>query len=204
MRRPRVFGLLFVAFAGCSFPDVALVPGDATVPPADSSSGETSDVAVDGDTTADPKDASDADSSAGDGQADGKTDAADAADVKIDTLSDGCVATCDCDGDGHKAKGAPCGGDDCDDDDPRAHPGADFVCDKPNPLTTKGDWDCNGVVDAQTPVNVVCTVTVGACPPNGFTDNPGCGNTSGNRVTCLVSGLGCKEGTKTTVTQCCK
>ena len=50
----------------------------------------------------------------------------------------GCV---DADGDGHAAKA--CGGDDCDDADPKAHPGqTDFFSDK-SP-TVGFDYDCDG------------------------------------------------------------
>src|SRR6516162_9579868 len=49
---------------------------------------------------------------------------------------------CDRDGDGFRAMGSPCHGNDCDDDDPRAHPGASFLYDPPTEATL-GDWNCN-------------------------------------------------------------
>ena len=53
-------------------------------------------------------------------------------------------ACCDCDGDSHDAEGA-CGGDDCDDDDPTTHPGADYQTE----ATNKGgyDHDCSKTTD---------------------------------------------------------
>src|SRR5690606_35032132 len=54
--------------------------------------------------------------------------------------------SCDQDGDGFRAANAICGGDDCDDEDARAHPNAGFVAAVP-PASTNGDWDCNGVLE---------------------------------------------------------
>ena len=99
-------------------------------------------------------------------------------------------ASCDVDRDGHNAMDA-CGGDDCDDEDPRAVPDAAFRDDLIT-QRTKGDWNCSKTVERLYPANLVC----GALPPiactgqQGFTDNPACG-AAGTFVVCQQVELTC-------------
>jgi hypothetical protein len=71
------------------------------------------------------------DDAASDGSADGSADLVEIADGPNDATSDDSPspdgASCDADGDGHMAMS--CGGDDCDDNNPDAYPGAVESCD---------------------------------------------------------------------------
>jgi hypothetical protein len=84
--------------------------------------------------------------------------------------TDGPLAPCDLDGDGHKA--TSCGGDDCCDNDARVHPGA---TDWQSGADACGsfDYDCNGQEEKQTPV-ANCQVTLG-CQGSGFDKDTPCG-----------------------------
>lgn len=115
-------------------------------------------------------------------------DAEAAEDADVDAMD-----PCDQDRDGFRAANALCGGDDCDDGDPRAHPNADFVAAAP-PATTNGDWNCDGVIEKQWATHVSCFSVGGssACDTlSGFLDDPACGE-SGRFVQCeLRSGSRC-------------
>jgi hypothetical protein len=109
---------------------------------------------------------------------------------------------CDKDNDGHKAMGS-CGGDDCNDDDSRVHPGQNFLTDVPDgapyPSGPLGDWDCSGTVEYQTPT-AVCSVT--CSNSQGFAQAEGCGIT-GAYVTCAVV-VTCSTADAGTRTQGCR
>jgi hypothetical protein len=101
---------------------------------------------------------------------------------------------CDQDLDMFLAEAGACGGNDCDDNDPRAHPGADFRTDPPHP-PTNGDWNCDKRVDKQYPANLMCTAlnlnALGGQPCSafsGFVGDPGCGQ-SDTFVTCVPGSL---------------
>jgi hypothetical protein len=74
--------------------------------------------------------------------------------------------------------GPPCNGSDCDDDDPRAHPGAPFRYDPPTE-TTLGDWNCNNAIELETVgFFITCSAlpSMGVCTKaHGFAGSPDCG-----------------------------
>lgn len=171
--------LLLTIVAGCSFPEATFsdeVP-DARV-----------DTAVASDTSADaPVDASD-------------TSPRDVADTNVGP------DPCDKDKDGVKAKGDPCGGTDCDDNDPNARPGiTEFQTFDATGKPHGGDWNCDGDIEKQYKVDVSCGLLGGAAcgMTKGFTSNPGCGKT-GEYVQCSTSGTFCVPGTPKTETQGCR
>jgi len=98
---------------------------------------------------------------------------------------------CDKDRDGYRA--TSCGGNDCDDDDGRAHPGAGFLTDPPQ-APTNGNWDCTGVVEKQIGINGgLCatrsSTTCGAF--NGrFAGDPACGANDTMQI-CTWTGSTC-------------
>jgi hypothetical protein len=117
---------------------------------------------------------------------------------------------CDQDQDGYLAMGT-CGGNDCDDQDGRAHPGAGFVTDLPHP-PTNGDWNCDGALEKEYLwTNLTCGgLNLGQCPSiYGFQHDPGCGQTD-TFVTCTtgyvagILGLTCTNGSTDTRKQGCR
>ena len=162
MRR-EAFGLGIVGaiVVSCSFPDPAIVgaPGDGG---SSSSSGGAS---------------SSSSGSSGDGG--GLVDA------------NACPDRCgDCDKDGALAKSGECpNGVDCDDFDPRAHPGADFSDAAPT-TTTAGNWNCDDHVEKRWPGNVTCALVGGQCTGEGFTGaQPECGQ-EGDWIQCAEVTVG--------------
>ena len=163
----------------------------------------------------DPNDAAvDADSavdSGHDASADAGDDAApDAGDAAVDSGNGDCApARCDCDNDGFndltRAGCAGAGGpQDCDDHDPRAQPNQTFIEDPPtSPLN--GDWNCKNGVEKLYPSNVSCGLLglTGCAGVQGFKDDPACG-AEGSYMFCVVNGLFCAEGSKSTRRQACK
>jgi len=106
---------------------------------------------------------------------------------------------CDMDHDGYKAMGA-CGGNDCNDNDPRANPGVtNYVYDEPD-AAPFGDWNCDGKVDMQYKV-AACGATT--CNSEGYSNaqGSGCGITN-PYVTC--TGTLCGPVDAGTRTQGCK
>jgi hypothetical protein len=91
----------------------------------------------------------------------------------------GCGANpCDCDGDGNEnASCAEAGTADCDDFDPLIFRGQTWV-DVPWPVETthtpNGDWNCDGNVERQYPVNLNCGA-LSSCSGEGFSGSPPCG-----------------------------
>lgn len=122
-------------------------------------------------------------------------DAGDAGDAGSD------ADPCDRDRDGFRDEADACGGNDCDDDDGRAHPDAGFVSTAPT-TKTNGDFDCDGIVTKQFLVNVSCGA-LSSCPPQGFSGNPPCGGAS-EYVQCKGSSANCTVGTSEIRTQGCK
>ncbi len=130
-----------------------------------------------------------ADSSVEDAQLDASaSDAADAA------------SACDQDRDGFLATSCE-GGNDCDDSDPRAHPGADFLQDMPTP-TTKGDWNCNNVVEKRDVAANCGGVSSNCSAVQGFAIDEGCGVT-GAFVQCQGIGV-CTSADAGSRTQACR
>jgi hypothetical protein len=110
---------------------------------------------------------------------------------------------CDEDHDGSRATGA-CGGDDCDDTDPRTHPGADFVSEPP-PAGRMGDWNCDGVVTKQYPERFTCFVDTAQCVTvAGFLGDAPCGQNA-DFITCqLAGGTTCAPEAPTKHAQGCR
>jgi hypothetical protein len=186
--------------SACAFPEPQLVPDEAGV----SSDAASPDGAM-------PTDASVVDSVfAIDGNQDVDPDgAAQEASTRPDgaALKDaaGCVDQCDCDEDGVRSNNPSCSpvGKDCNDLDPFI-PHDGFVASKPAKGAT-GDWDCDGKVTKQFPVNVSCGLLAN-CNAAGFTGDPGCGE-SGAFVTCkpsLLPLVTCDVKSTETVTQGCR
>ncbi|HSQ67931.1 MAG TPA: hypothetical protein VLM85_32195 [Polyangiaceae bacterium] len=126
---------------------------------------------------------------------DDATSGADAADAAADAAGDS-PDPCDKDGDGYKA--LSCGGNDCNDDDPRVNPGAGFRTDVPDSGPIPGDWNCDGTVELQY-VTVTCGAT--SCNAQGFDAPTSCG-TTGQFVVC--TGVLCPAVDAGTRTQGCR
>jgi hypothetical protein len=111
---------------------------------------------------------------------------------------------CDQDEDTYAALGGACGGTDCDDEDPRAHPGQTYLTALPR-ATTNGDWNCNHVIEKLFPINVDCSTSIGACDSaSGFTGDPACG-TAGTFVQCMTMNvIFCVVGASSMQVQGCK
>lgn len=106
--------------------------------------------------------------------------------------------TCDCDNDGYDRPNCGDGqGKDCNDDDPKVHPGADFNA------NATSDIDCSGKVEKQYAEKVSCSGLV--CPASaGFTGEVACGQ-PGIYVTCkAVLVVGCQLDTSVGMKQACK
>lgn len=160
-------GAIAVASA-CSFPEPTLV--DSPDDDASSSSGDSGDAqaladvvfdnvfAIDGNQNVDP-----------DG---GSQEAAVAPEAGL-VDSSGCPDKCDCDEDTVRSDNPTCPnpGNDCNDLDPFI-PHDGFVASKP--VGHSGDWDCDGKVTKQHPVNIGCGL-IGDCSAQGFKDDPPCG-----------------------------
>jgi hypothetical protein len=188
--------------SACSFPEPALVPGEGGATESGSQDGQPTESApsdaglvdsvfsIDGNENVDPEGGAQEASTRPDGAA--LVDAA------------GCPDKCDCDGDGVRSDNPSCGptGADCNDLDPFV-PHDGFVADPPPP-GADGDWDCDGTVTKQFPVNVNCGV-LSDCNAAGFTGDPACG-TFGQFVTCAPTlvPLVCKDGGVKLLTQGCR
>jgi hypothetical protein len=197
--RPRarpvgfVVGAMLIA-AACAFPQVSYVfDGGGADGRADSS---VFDAAEDLDSTSD-----------GDGLVSAETGINDVYDTEYMFEASADAPVCNQDGDPDPKPGGTCGGNDCDDHDARAWFGEpNYLTYLPTPIT-KGDWNCNGVIEPEYTPNFNCgTLNTGNCGmAAGFTDAPGCGVASVNFITCKVSiALLCVVDTTTTKTQGCK
>lgn len=111
--------------------------------------------------------------------------------------TDDCETVCDCDGDGALSMGA-CGGDDCDDEDARVHPGQGkfFASRSDNPIVGF-DYNCSG--NLERPPSQSVQVSCGALEllscagaQGYFGVPPPCGQ-AGRWGTCMLSGLLCVE-----------
>jgi hypothetical protein len=78
---------------------------------------------------------------------------------------------CDKDHDGYKDMNNGCGGNDCNDDDSRYHPGQDWVYDVPD-AAPWGDWNCDG--DAE-PRYKPATCGLTFCNSEGYANSSGAG-----------------------------
>jgi hypothetical protein len=207
--------LLFLALVapvsiGCGFPAISFLPADAGGDALEDARPHPLEAAAS--TDAASKDASSTADAIGDAISDAMSDTSAAAvadaDAGVDafTFEAGPDAPiCDQDQDGFKDDSGACGGNDCDDHDPRANPGVtDFRTDPPTPVT-KGDWNCNGRLEKQYNTYVSCPTLQlgGSCDAvNGFMDDPPCG-TSSMFVQC-ASALVCAPGPVTMRVQGCR
>lgn len=101
---------------------------------------------------------------------------------------------CDCDGDDAASEAGACGGNDCNDLDPFI-PHDGFVSSRP--VGHDGDWNCDGIVTKQLPVNVRCDLLTD-CTAQGFRNDPACGAT-GEYIFCrkvLLTGLCIEDSAK--------
>jgi hypothetical protein len=206
-RRRRFFlvaatlpGAALAIASACGFPEPTLVdPGSDGGPGGDSNPGDDGPV---------PQDATLADSVFGiDGNQnvdpDGGSQESSVAPEASLIDANGCVS-CNCDGDDAASEAGTCGGNDCNDLDPFI-PHDGYV--KSKPVGHSGDWNCDGIVTKQFPVNVDCGLLAN-CKTAGFTGDPACG-TAGEFVTCKelaipLSGVLCQKGATETVIQACK
>jgi hypothetical protein len=123
---------------------------------------------------------------AGDALAANLADGAPPSTVGDASSGDAAIDPCDQDGDGHKAMGLTCGGDDCCDADPNAYPGqtAYFT----TPTACGGyDYDCDGVATPQYGM-ANCQSSVLSCSGDGFNQITACGVEASFSV-CASSGL---------------
>ena len=195
-----LLGAMAIASA-CAFPEPAAVPEEAGTP-------VESGVSADG--GARPADAlaesvlhlpgnEDVDPEGGAQEASTRPDGSF---VVVDAAS--CADPCDCDEDGVRSDDASCDpvGNDCNDLDPFI-PHDGFVADKP--VGHEGDWNCDGKVTKQFPVNVSCGL-LSDCKAAGFTTDPACGGT-GDFVTCknsLLPFVVCEEASRDSRAQGCR
>lgn len=175
----------FVASAGCSL--------DWTVQPSQDESPRSTVVETGGDPLTPPRGLAASDAGGADAGAD--VTSPDNCDLDRDSYSDPTKVGCT----------DAAGPFDCDDTDPRAHPGQSFREDVPTPALA-GDWDCVNGVEKRYATKVSCELlALGACVGvEGFADDPGCGET-GSFVRCEVQGvLLCVAGPASTRKQACK
>lgn len=144
-------------------------------------------------------------------------DAPSSADVNVPDAADACDGPCSCDGDDDGEPAIACGGRDCNDNDKRVRPTADFLPDAPIVTMTdgpgaNGDWNCDGKVEKKLPVGLKCTAGIGSCTGSvtnqgagleGFADDPPCGG-SGTYYKCVVEGLSCVMKAQGSMVQACK
>jgi hypothetical protein len=193
--------------SACSFPEPTVIDADGEGGPSSSSGGDGSNATDDGSV---PRDAALVDSVfAIDGNQnvdpDGASQEASVAPEGGLVDATGCNK-CNCDGDKANTNDAASGcatlGNDCNDLDPFI-PHDGFVASEPNGHS--GDWDCDGVVTKQFPVNIDCGLLAN-CSGSGFSGDPACG-TSGPFVTCKPSLLPlvlCETKSTETVVQGCR
>ncbi|MGH7293696.1 MAG: hypothetical protein ACRELB_02130 [Polyangiaceae bacterium] len=206
MARKLVTFAVVSLLGACSFPQVSYDTGEGG---ADASQGDGShDGSASGGGDAGPD--SGGDGFAGDdGQAASDAPSGDAPGDAVDDYVFEAAAdapVCDQDQDTYDAKGGTCGGLDCDDTDKHANPGVTTYQTYPAHPPSSGDWNCDGKVVMQFPESFNCGLLAGsACAgKSGFTDTPGCGQTSANFITCKVStALLCVVDTTTSNTQGC-
>jgi hypothetical protein len=104
------------------------------------------------------------------------------------------------DGDGHRAVGSVCNGDDCCDYDPHAFPGEKNLYDHPS-VCGSFDYDCDGQQAPQTGI-VNCSLGFFSCSGDGFKAATPCGSTQAYE-SCSWSWTSCDQKASLK-TQACK
>jgi hypothetical protein len=106
---------------------------------------------------------------------------------------------CDRDGDGHRAIGATCGGDDCCDYDGRAFKGQTAFFATPN-VCESFDYDCDGKLTEEFPT-VACKLGFFTCSGDGFQSATPCGQ-SNEFVSCNFAVVACGESKASKAQEC--
>jgi hypothetical protein len=110
-------------------------------------------------------------------------------------------SSCDQDGDGHLAAGAPCFGDDCCDTDPNAYPGQTAYFSTPSQCGGF-DYDCDGASTPQYGLANCAWAGLG-CAGDGFVAAAACGATAPFSV-CASTGLLTCAASVGSLTQACR
>jgi hypothetical protein len=208
-RRGLGGGVLLTAVAlalvpACGFPTLSYDDdgGTSSGGSGGSSGGSSSgmhDAASDGTFTGDGS--SGGDGASGDGRED--SDASnDSSTPPPDAGGDGSI-DCDHDHDGYISNSAQCGGNDCCDTDPNAHPGqTDFFPSADGCMSF--DYNCDGTVETEWGAFSCMPGVTGCTPTSGFVGGvPGCGVSEQWTGTCKNMITSCQPGTMTPQTQAC-
>jgi hypothetical protein len=165
------------------------------------SSGGMHDAASDGAVTGDGSSGGVGDGASGDGREDSNA-SNDSSTPPPDAGGDGSI-DCDHDHDGYISNSAQCGGNDCCDTDPNAHPGqTDFFPSADGCMSF--DYNCDGTLETEWGA-FSCTPGVTGCTPtSGFVGGvPGCGVAEQWTGTCKNMVTSCQPGTTISQTQAC-
>jgi hypothetical protein len=115
---------------------------------------------------------------------------------------DAATDPCDQDGDGHKAMGLTCGGDDCCDGDPNVYPGQTTYF--ATPTACGGyDYDCDGIATTQYGL-ASCQSSVLSCSGDGFNQITACGVEASFSVCASSALLSPCTASVGTLTQACR
>jgi hypothetical protein len=109
--------------------------------------------------------------------------------------------SCDVDGDGYLARGAPCFGNDCCDTDSYVHPGQTQYFTSPS-LCGNYDYDCDGIATPEYAVADCKWVGLG-CTGDGFVDITPCGVIASFSVCTSTTALSCTASIGS-LTQACR
>lgn len=113
---------------------------------------------------------------------------------------------CDCDGDGDKDKRSGCGGNDCDDGDPRRSSlVTSFLGHSVDGTGHSGDWDCSMTVTKEYAEDIKCVTYLATtgCSQQGYKGTPACG-TMATFVRCKAGTINCAEDTTSSIIVKCK
>ena len=106
---------------------------------------------------------------------------------------------CDTDGDGHRAIGSVCLGDDCCDTDGRVHPGEKDFFATPSACGSF-DYDCDGKESVEFGT-VHCQLGFFTCSGDGFSAAAACG-VNATFTTCSFAGLSCNTKDESRFERC--
>jgi hypothetical protein len=128
--------------------------------------------------------------------------ASDTAALAVVAVADGAPgpSSCDVDGDGYLATGAPCFGNDCCDIDSDVHPGQTQYFRSPSQCGSY-DYDCDGIATPEYAVASCQWVGLG-CTGDGFVDITACGVTAAFTVCTATSALTCTADVGSLIQAC--